>query len=362
MFKFILVVSLFGLISSCASKNDFTEPSKVDLVKVFEIDKSKLENFETKPVSAKVDKKEKSSVVKSKNSTTKLPIKKETSSKKNKESDVIEKVDLEETTPEVVKPENHPDYPPEFIKYNTQFKKYWVEQKPFFKVGEKFKLSVSWSIFKAGDIELETLGELEIGGRKVIGFKAKMESAEYFESIYKLKDSIESYVTYDNFLPVKFSMQQRESGQSVDDLQLFDSEKLKTYFYYHRLKKGKKKEINKEEFTPRFFTDSFSALHFIRGMNLNVGDEFVVPVVTRAKVWLLKAKVSHYENIEIMGKKVKAILIKAETQFPGVLKKSGDILFWYSADPSHKILKFEAKIKIGTVKGELIDYQEGRVD
>jgi len=314
------------------------------------MDQSKLSDFETRPVS----KKAKVEVPK-----TKKEAKKSKSSHK-----VVEKSHTEEVEKSVVvvNPETVDGYPEAFKDYNRRFKKYWVEQKPFYRVGEKFKLSVSWSIFKAGDIEIETLGELEIGAKKVIGFKAKMESADYFESIYKLKDTIESYVTLDNFLPVKFSMQQRESGQSVDDLQLFDNEKLKTYFYYHRLKKGKKKEITKEEFTPKYFTDSFSALHFIRGMNLNVGDEFVVPVVTRAKVWLLKARVSHYENIEIMGKKVKAILIKAETQFPGVLKKSGDILFWYSADKDHRILKFEAKIKIGTVKGELIDYQEGRID
>ena len=59
-----------------------------------------------------------------------------------------------------------------------------------------------------------------------------MESAEYFENIYKLNNTLTTYISKENFFPIKYEMRQRESGQNVDDVQLFDEKELKTYFYY----------------------------------------------------------------------------------------------------------------------------------
>lgn len=262
----------------------------------------------------------------------------------------------------VIDPRLAKDYPPEYVTYDKKYSSIWDELKPNFKKGETHKLSISWSLFNAGEITLETLGKVFVGQEPAFGFSANLVSAEYFESIYKLQDKLESFVSQDKFLPIKYTLSQRESGQSVDDIQLFDQNKLKMYFSFSRDKKGKKTKKNEEINTPRYFLDSFSVLHFIRALDFKVGDKFSLPVMTRAKLWFLNAQVDKIEEITIMNKSVRAFKIKAETQFPGVLKKSGDIIFWYSADASKKLLKFEAKVKIGTIKGILTDYQAGSLD
>ena len=61
-----------------------------------------------------------------------------------------------------------------------------------------------------------------------------------------------------------------------------------------------------------------------------------------------------------MGKWTKAIKVKAETHYPGVLKKKGDIVFWFSNDENRALLKFEAKVKIGAVTGEIKEFFPGR--
>ena len=63
-----------------------------------------------------------------------------------------------------------------------------------------------------------------------------------------------------------------------------------------------------------------------------------------------------------MDKDVEAIRIKAETSFPGVLKKRGDIIFWYSNDQTKRVLKFEAKVKIGSIEGLLVGYKPGTLE
>ena len=93
---------------------------------------------------------------------------------------------------------------------------------------------------------------------------------------------------------------------------------------------------------------------------MKLGESFSFPMVTRGKVWKLIASVDDIEEVELMGKKFQAFKITAQTQFPGVLKKSGDINFWVATDDSRAVLKFTAKIKIGTVKGELIKIKYGQ--
>lgn len=350
--RFCKLLFLLSLIS-CASKeveqfHTSANQQKLEkkLVKDLNLDDSTFKKFEVTEViidnSPKVIAEKKSPVKKQKNTIPPKITK-------------IEKV--EDNDPTLAN-----DYPPEFIKYDKKYASVWDSLTPNFKKGEIHKLNISWSLFDAGEITLETLGKVLVGQEPAFGFSANLVSAEYFESIYKLQDKLESFVSQEKFLPIKYTLSQRESGQSVDDIQLFDQKKLKMYFSFKREKKGKVTKKNEEINTPRFFLDSFSVLHFIRALDFKVGDKFSLPVMTRAKLWFLNAQVDKVEEITIMEKSVRAYKIKAETQFPGVLKKSGDIIFWYSADKAKKLLKFEAKVKIGTIKGILTEYQEGKLD
>ncbi|MGI4991677.1 DUF3108 domain-containing protein [Halobacteriovorax sp. GFR7] len=348
----LIALLLFG----CAGALMKSDSDDVDLVEIFSTEESEtLDKFKTTevkqpkptppPFSSSIEEKEIEKVEK-----------KEAKAVAKKPKKVVE-------APKVkLNPQESEDYPNVFLNFDKESKKYWESYKPIFFVGEEFKYEISWSIFKAGIATISTQPMAKIGDKDVLHVNALLESAEYFEGIYKLKDTLDVYVDADKgkFSSLKYEMKQRESGQIVDDLQLFDHDELKTYFFYNRLKKGKTKKVKKVEYLPRYFTDSFSALYFIRGIPMEIGTSFDFPIITRGKAWLLKATVDEIENITVMGKLYKAYKITAQTEFPGVLKKSGDINFWISTDESRTVLKFSAKVKIGTVKGELISHKAGK--
>ncbi|POB13957.1 DUF3108 domain-containing protein [Halobacteriovorax sp. DA5] len=347
----LLALLLFG----CAGALMKSDSDDMDLVEIFSDEESKtLEKFKTTeveepaptptPFSSSIEEKEIEKVAK-------------------KKEKVVKAKSVVKAAPKVkTNPQEKEDYPKAFLKFDKESKKYWDSYKPIFFVGEEFKYEITWSIFKAGIATITTQPMALIGEKEVLHVNALLESAEYFEGIYKLKDTLDVYVDADHgkFSSLKYEMKQRESGQVVDDLQLFDHDELKTYFFYNRLKKGKTKKIKKVDSLPRYFTDSFSALYFIRGIPMKIGTSFDFPIITRGKAWLLKATVDEIEDITIMGKAYQAYKITAQTQFPGVLKKSGDINFWISTDETRTVLKFSAKVKIGTVKGELISHKAGK--
>lgn len=357
-------VAYLGLISvlcwSCATKDDrlFEEKKQEDLVEVFKLEETNFDKFKVVEIpsqeTAKKEVEEKKEVAPPVKKVAKAPQAKKTKTEVAK---------TQEVRKEVVTTSSHPkypkDYPEEFKKYDKKYKKTWDLFKTKFFKDEEFTFAVKYLGITAGHIKIETKGKVQVAGEEAYHFKASMKSAKFYEYIYSLEDTLESYISADTFLPLKYTLTQRESGQNVDDLQLFDHEKLETYFWYKRLKKGVETKKELKTFIPHYFQDSFSALYFVRGLPLKVGDKYSFPIITRGKVWILSMEVDKVDNIKVMDKWVDALKIKAETHFPGVLKKSGDINFWYSAGDTKRLLKFEAKVKIGSIEGELIEYKEG---
>ena len=385
----IVVFSLLLFLHSCATKKDtdFIDVESKQVESSLGIDEKKFNKFKVED-DADESQKEKVSakkVSKSHPSNEKALIKKDDSKLRDKEASKKEKSKNKKVVNAPSKPtskkspekessldsdkmeegslkedESIDPYPEVFSQYDRISKKIWPKAKPIIDIGEKFVFQVSYLGITAGHIQMETRKPVKIGGEKAYHFSAKLRSARYYSYIYTLDDSLDSYVTQNEFIPMKYVLAQRESSQTVDDLQLFDREELKTYHWYKRIKHGKLKEVELTKHIPRYFQDSFSALHFVRSLPLKKGDLYEFPIVTRGKIWILKLKVERTETIEVMDEDVSAIRINAETRFPGVLEKRGDILFWFSADEKKKLLKFEAQVKIGSVAGELVEYKAGQ--
>lgn len=355
LFKYALIC-LFAF--SCATKKDqeFVDLNSEDAEKNLKIDRKKLDTFKVKEISSlKVN-----SASKKTTKNKKISIKRDFKEVSSKVSKISSRKEEQESH---IRPgRTYPKgYPENFKGYDQLAREAWDLFEPKVYVGEKFTFEVAYLGITAGHIQMETLPLVEIDNKKAFHFKARMRSARYYSYIYTLDDSLETYTTVDDFIPLKYVLMQRESAQKVDDLQLFDRESLKTYHFYKRLKRGKKKELELERPIPYFFQDSYSALHFVRGFPLKKGDAYEFPIVTRGKIWILKIKVESQETIAVNGKDIKAIRVNAQTRFPGVLEKKGDIIFWYSADEKKRLLKFEAQVKIGAVSGVLVDYSPGKV-
>jgi hypothetical protein len=372
---------IVGLLS-CASKEgsifSSEDKKKDDIEKSFNLSGDQFKKFKVKevPVSKETEIKTSKKVEDKK---INLPVKvlerkKKPVSKKNLKAQKKSKTNIKEdktkttkaltqerpsSTPKVIKSQEKTieeiseEYPPEFLKYDEQAKHVWEKYSRLVFPGEESVFVVRFLGIVAGHIKIKTHGVVKVGDREAYHYSARLKSAEYYNFVYSLDDGLDSFVDVETLLPIKYTLRQRESGQSVDDLQLFDNQTQKSYFWYKRLKKGQTKKIEKETLIPRLFQDSFSALMFVRGLPMIKDSIYKFPIVTRGKIWILEARVHGSDEVKVKGEWVKSWKIKAVTRFPGVLKKKGDILFWYSKDARRSLLKFKAKVKIGSIEGEL---------
>jgi hypothetical protein len=248
------------------------------------------------------------------------------------------------------------DYPPEFISVNEKAKKVWDLYKPSHTIDEKVYLDIHYLGMTVGKIMVMNKGKKMVDDKEVWHFHARFKSAPFYSNIYELNDTVDTYVTTDQFLSKRYSLIQRETKQDIDDLQLHDHDQFKTFWFYKRKKSdGSVKEKKEEKPIPYYSIDPFSVLFFYQGLPLKNGDVYEIPVINKGKVLILKSMVEGRERIKTDKGTKNAIRLHATTNYTGETLKSGDLYFWFSDDSKRTLLKAQAKIKIGSVTADIVE-------
>lgn len=248
------------------------------------------------------------------------------------------------------------NYPANLVLINSQAESVWKNYRPNHFVNEKVFLDIHYLGMTVGKIMITNKGKNVVNGKEVWHFHARFKSAPFYSNIYELDDTVDTYVTTDQFLSSRYSLIQRESKQDVDDLQLHDRDQMKTFWFYKQKKSdGKIRNKEKNNFIPYFSIDPFSVVFFYQGLPLKNGDVYEIPIINKAKILILKSEVEGREKIETELGERKAIRVHATTKYTGETLKSGDLYFWFSDDNRRTLLKAQAKIKIGSVTADIVD-------
>jgi len=258
--------------------------------------------------------------------------------------------------PKEIKPEFPKDYPENLKAVNQAASKVWAVYSPNHIVDQKIYLDIHYLGMTVGKIMFTNKGKKMINGKEAWHFHARFKSAPFYSNIYELDDTVDTYVTTDQFLSTRYSLIQRESKQDIDDLQLHDRDQLKTFWFFKQKKSnGDIKNKQDENFIPYFSVDPFSVVFFYQGLPLKDGDVYEIPLVNKGKILFFHSTVEGRETLATAKGKRQAVRVHATTQYSGEHLKSGDLYFWFSDDEQRILLKARAKIKIGSVTADIVD-------
>ncbi|MBL7664901.1 MAG: DUF3108 domain-containing protein [Bacteriovoracaceae bacterium] len=249
------------------------------------------------------------------------------------------------------------DYPPELLEFDKASIEIWKKFIPKMTIGESIIYDITYTGIVIGKVAMTTGPINKIQNRDAYQIVGRLKSAPFYSYVYDIDDQVESYIDKEYFTPVKFALVQRESSKKINNLELFDREELKSYYRYRKTKDDETIFKKKDTFIPRYFQDSFSAMFFLRGLPLKVGETYTFPVVTNAKIWLMDINVLGKEKIETAIGTKDSIKLRAITRYTGEVVKKGVIDFWLSDDDKRFMLKFNAEVKIGSVKGAIVSYE-----
>jgi hypothetical protein len=221
-------------------------------------------------------------------------------------------------------------------------------------IGEKLLFEITYFGMAAGDFTAEISGLKMVDSHLVYKIEGHATSSSVFSLFYRLNDSIESYLDYNGIFSHRFHLILDESRQSRDALELYDYDKLQTFYWnkWNHRDRGYSESKEYGEIQP-LSQDSVSALYYVRTVPLPDGAVLTFPVISEGKSWECIVTVVRREMVDSPMGRVRAVVVKPETKFQGVLQKRGDSFIWFTDDDRRIPIRLEAKVKIGTVVGTL---------
>lgn len=227
-----------------------------------------------------------------------------------------------------------------------------------FSKGEFLKFRIHYGIVTAGFATLEVMPDpTYVQGRKCHHIVGKGFTNSAFDIFYKVRDHYETFMDEEALVSLRFNRHIVEGG--------FESY-TETHFDQHRRKAryiDNKKRITHYDVS-RHAQDVISAFYYARTRydqdSLKPGDSMSLENFIDRKNVALEARLLEREVIKIDGISYKALKMALLVEEAGMITDGSKIVFWISDDDNKLPLRIQSDLMIGSVKADLVEYQNLR--
>lgn len=218
-----------------------------------------------------------------------------------------------------------------------------------FKSGEKISYRLHYGIMNAGVATLKVEeSKTDFSNRKAFHLIGEGRSIGSFDWFFKVRDKYESYMDKEGMFPYRFVRNCDEGGYKI--------------FQDYTFHPDKRAMVNhkKETFlTPDFVQDMLSAFYYARTLDfskLKPGDVITVTTIVDDEVWPLKMKFLGRGNAKVDAGEFRCLKFAPVVQKGRVFKHEEDLTMWITDDKNHIPILAKAKILVGSIKMEMIEY------
>ena len=215
--------------------------------------------------------------------------------------------------------------------------------------GEVLKFRIHYGFVNAGEAQLEVKSDLKnFGGRECYQFVGTGKSVGAFDWFFKVRDRYESITDKQAMIPWFFVRRVNEGGYIINQNVSFN--------HYTDSVKSEKATIA----VPDNTQDIISAFYFARTLdfsNAKDGEVFYIPGYLDDEIFPMSVKFIGRETIECDKGKFRCIKLRPMLQEGRVFKEQEDMVIWVSDDGNKIPVKVETKILVGSIKMDLVDYE-----
>lgn len=218
-----------------------------------------------------------------------------------------------------------------------------------FQVGEVLRYRVTYGFVDAGEAILEVKStDKKSENRTLLHAVATGRTLGAFNAFYKVRDKYESYIDKKSIMPWYFIRDVNEGGYEINQKYTFNQGK----YYVHT---GEKKFK-----TPMGVQDMISSFYKARTLdfsNIKPGKTFQFKCFMDDEIYNLKFKYEGDEEVRVRKGKFLAHKFVPVVQKGRYFENEDDVQFWITADENKIPLLVKAKIPVGTVKLQLVEWE-----
>lgn len=224
-----------------------------------------------------------------------------------------------------------------------------------FVVGETVTYSMTYFALEAGKMTFEVKPFKQIQNERTFHFYASATTSAVFSMFYSVKDFAESFWSEKHQRPFLMKLYGEESKYVREVQASFDWKTNRARYQAKTLKIGKDMKHEDKSWTLNSdkAQDIISALYYLRTFDLEVGKTYTMHVAEKGKDIVVKAEVLRTESLRTRVGRFETLVVRPTFTVDGAWKQVGDIYIWLTNDERKIPIGFEAKVKIGTIKGKL---------
>lgn len=225
-----------------------------------------------------------------------------------------------------------------------------VENKAF-QDGEFLKYKLAYGIMNAGEATLEVKKiKKKIQGREVLHIIGRGYSVSAFDWFFKVRDKYETYLDADGIFPWLFVRKIEEGGYK----------KEQDYKFFQNQEKVVDVRKEKEYKVPHGVQDMISSFYYARTIdfsNAKKDQVFEFESFVDGEVYPIKIKYVGVKTIRVDAGKFECMVFHPVVQEGRVFKNDDDLTVYITNDENKIPILARAKILVGSVRMELIDYK-----
>tara|TARA_B110000046_G_scaffold112201_1_gene119324 strand:- start:17289 stop:18158 length:870 start_codon:yes stop_codon:yes gene_type:complete len=225
-----------------------------------------------------------------------------------------------------------------------------VENKAF-KDGEFLKYKLAYGIINAGEATLEVKKvKKKIHGREILHIIGRGFSVSAFDWFFKVRDKYETYLDEEGIFPWLFVRRIEEGGYK----------KEQDYKFFQSQEKVEHVQKKKEYKVPHGVQDMISSFYYARTIDFSDAkrnqvyefDSFV-----DGEVYPIKIKYAGNKTIRVDAGKFECMIFHPVVQEGRIFKRDDDVTVYITKDDNKIPILARAKILVGSVRMELVDYK-----
>ena len=219
-----------------------------------------------------------------------------------------------------------------------------------FREGERATYSLTYFNTEAGTLNLEILPFRYVNDKKAYHYSLGLRSSARFSMFFNIDLLTETYVDFENLVPLTYSSQTKESSKQKEVKIFWDINKnLATQWEKVVKKNGSEKKKKIEWEIEPFSQNILSSLFYLRVFQLTPVKTYSFRVADSGKNYVFKAEVLRKEKLDTAIGKLDTILIRPSFELEGKLKPTGENLLWVTDDQYKRIVRIDLKIKVGSL-------------
>jgi hypothetical protein len=213
--------------------------------------------------------------------------------------------------------------------------------------GETLRYTVSWLGITAGELVMQVSKIAD--SQETFALEVTARSAGLLEVFYPVEDQFRTIVQGVMRLPSRHEMQQKEGRRVNSKITKYDQERFRVSYR----KNNEPADVYQLDGPMH---NEFSSFFLMRALSFAGDAPMIVPTFADKKRHKVVVTVEGKEEQEsVLGKK-NTLKVQPHLKFKGLYEKIGDPLVWLTDDTWRIPTRIQAKLVIGSLTAELVEY------